>query len=75
MINGVKARILIDPGEELNHISSDFRLTSSIDVKLKYSIAIMENMTEEKVNPTLECCVISIRAYSESMNLVVTRLQ
>ena len=35
----------------------------------------MANMKEEKVNPTLESCVVSIRAYSENMRLVVTRLQ
>ena len=74
-INGVKARILIDPGAELNHISSDFCLRNSIKVTQESRIAIMANMSEEKVNPTLESCVISIGPYSESMRLVVTKLQ
>ena len=74
-INGIKARILIDPGAELNHISSDFCSKNSIEVEQDNRIAIMANMTEETVNPTREPCVISIGPYSESMRLVVTRLQ
>ena len=75
MINGVKARILIDPGAELKFISSDFCSRNSIEVKQENRIAVMANMTEETFNPTLESCVISVALYSESMHLVVTKLQ
>ena len=56
-------------------MSSDFSSRNSIEVEQENRIAVMANMTEETVNPTLESCVIRIGYYSETMHLVVTKLQ
>ena len=74
-INGVKARIITDPGAELDYISSDFCSRNFIELKQENRIAVKANMIEKIVNPTLESSVISIVPYSESMHLVVAQLQ
>ena len=73
-INGIKCKIIVDLGAELNHISSDFCKHNGIEIKLESRIAVVENKSEMSVDLTLNACIVSIGQHSESMNLVVTKL-
>ena len=74
-VNGATARILIDPGAELNHLSIDFCKNHGIAIKQEDRTAIMANNTEESVDSTKNPIALSIGPYSESMRFAVNKLQ
>ena len=71
-VNGVKARILVDTGATLNHISKEFCVKHNITIQQeKDRAAIMANNSDEPVDSTKEFVAISIRNYTERMRFAV----
>ena len=71
-INGFKARILVDSGATLNHISRSFCVKHEIPIsKEQNRVAIMANNSEEPVDSTKNPVTFSIRGYTERMRFVV----
>ena len=68
-----RARILIDPGAELNHISIDYCKRHKISTKQELVTASMANGTEENMNYTLHPVTISVGGYTEKMRLAANK--
>ena len=70
-INGIRAKILIDSGATLNHISRKFCEKHGIQLRKEENrIAIMANESKEAVDSTENTVSVSIKGYTESMRLV-----
>ena len=66
-ISGIRARILIDSGAELNHISQDFCKKHGIVLKEEDYTASMANNTPQELKSTVSPVTISIGGYSQKM--------
>ena len=70
-VNGTKARILIDSGAVLNHISAEFCEKHNIKLQQESShVGVMANKVEQKLCSTISDVKISIGPYTERMRLV-----
>ena len=70
-VNGTKARILIDSGAVLNHISAEFCEKHNIKLQQETShVGVMANKVEQKLCSTISDVKISIGPYTERMRLV-----
>ena len=69
-VNSKRARILIDTGATLNHISIEFCEKHDILVQEEDHVGIMANKVEQSLNSTKTNVTVSIGPYSEKMRLV-----
>ena len=70
-VNGTKARILIDSGAVLNHISAEFCQRNNIKTQEETShVGVMANKVEQSLRSTVSDVQISIGSYTEKMRLV-----
>jgi len=74
-VNKVKARILIDTGTVLNHISLEFCQKNGIALHENDThVGVMANKVEEKLKSTTSSVTISMGPYTEPMRLAASPL-
>ena len=73
-ISGIRARILIDDGAELNHISEEFCRKNGIILKDENYTASMANNTSQKLLSTVSPVSVSIGGYTEKLRFAANPL-
>ena len=74
-IAGIKARIFIGDGAELNHISKDFCEKHGTVLKEKNYTASRTNNTSQKMQSTMSSVTISLGGYTETMRSAANPLK
>ena len=71
-INGIKARILVDTGATLNHLSKNFCMKHGINIQEeKNRVAVMANNSKEPVDSTGGYVTVSMAGYTENIRFAV----
>ncbi len=66
-LSGIRVRILIDDGAELNHISQEFCIRHGISLKQEQYVASMANNTHQKLMSTVHPLTVTFGCYGEKM--------
>ncbi len=66
-ISGIRTRIQIDDGPELDHISQEFCTRHRISLKREQHVASMGNNTHQKLTSTVHSPTVTFGGYTEKM--------
>jgi len=73
-INGKPARILIDPGAEISHLSDSFCSRHGIPTQHTFHEAEMANGNSQKMQEVQHPVSINLKSYTESLSFAVSTL-
>jgi len=73
-INGVRAKLMFDPGSEISYVNRSFCLSNKIPIKDTNHLATMANKNTQTLEQTKSTISLQIQGYTEQLSFAVCPL-